>query len=295
MPTDSFSWLHLTDFHYGLKGLGHLWPTLRAPFLDSLQALHDRSGPWDAVFFTGDLVQAGKSDEFTRFQAEVLAPLWQKLTELGSGNAVLLAVPGNHDLFRPNPSDDDPAADRLLQAGGFQGVEDKFWDQPAGSYRRVVHNAFAAYSAWWKTAPGKPGSVNEGLLPGDFSTTLACGSRRISIVGLNTAFLQLAGGDYQGRLVWDARQLHALRAVGVDVWTQQHDVCLLLTHQGPDWLTPEARKHGDSEIAPAGRFAVQLFGHQHEQLFVEQISRQISDRRELRKCALHEFDLLSGD
>lgn len=38
----------------------------------------------------------------------------------------------------------------------------------------------------------------------------------------------------------------------------------MLTHQGPDWLTPEARKDGESEIVPAGRFAVQLFGHQHE-------------------------------
>ncbi|MFL6234097.1 MAG: hypothetical protein ACJ76N_13260, partial [Thermoanaerobaculia bacterium] len=38
----------------------------------------------------------------------------------------------------------------------------------------------------------------------------------------------------------------------------------LLTHQGPNWLTPEARKQGESEIAPAGRFAAHLFGHQHE-------------------------------
>ena len=120
MPTESFSWLHLTDFHYGLKGQGHLWPTLRAPFLDSLTALHAQCGPWDAVLFTGDLVQAGKSDEFAKFQAEVLEPLWQKLQELGSGKAVLLAVPGNHDLFRPNAFEDNAAADCLLRKGGFK-------------------------------------------------------------------------------------------------------------------------------------------------------------------------------
>ncbi len=264
MPTDSFSWLHLTDFHYGLKALGHLWPTLREPFLDSLAALHDKCGPWKAVLFTGDLVQAGKSDEFKKMQAEVLEPLWEKLTELGSGDAVLLAVPGNHDLFRPNPADDDPAAERLLEPGGFERIEEKFWDQPAGSYRRVVNNAFAAYSEWWKGTPRRPGSIRDGVLPGDFSTTLSCGDRRIGIVGLNTTFLQLGGGDYKERLVWDARQVHAVCEGGVDVWTKQHDVCLLLTHQGPDWLTPESRKHGESEIAPAGRFAVQLYGHQHE-------------------------------
>jgi tetratricopeptide (TPR) repeat protein len=264
MTTTSFSWLHLTDFHYGLKGQECLWPTLREPFLDSLAALHERCGPWDAVLFTGDLVQSGETAQFEKMQAEVLDPLWERLRELGSGDAVLLAVPGNHDLYRPNPLDDNPAVDVLLEEGGFQRIEEKkFWDQPAGGYRRVINDAFAAYSQWWNKAAHRP-AVNVGALPGDFSTTLLCNGRRIGIVGLNTTFLQLAGGDYEGRLVWDARQLHAVCDGGVDTWSKQHDVCLLLTHQGPNWLTPEARKQGESEIAPAGRFAVHLFGHQHE-------------------------------
>lgn len=264
VPTDTFSWLHLTDFHYGLKQQGHLWPTLREPFLESLAALSEKCGPWNAVLFTGDLVQSGKSEEFSRMQAEVLEPLWEKLKELGSGDAVLLAVPGNHDLFRPNPAEDDAAVDALLDKDGFKRIEEKFWDQPAGSYRRVVNNAFAAYREWWSKAPRRADSIHDGILPGDFSTTLSCGERKIGILGLNTAFLQLAGGDYKERLIWDARQIHAVCDGQVDVWTRQHDVCLLLTHQGQDWLTPAARKHGESEIAPAGRFAVQLYGHQHE-------------------------------
>jgi tetratricopeptide (TPR) repeat protein len=264
MPTNSFSWLHLTDFHYGLKGQDCLWPTLREPFLDSLGSLHDRCGPWDAVLFTGDLVQSGETAQFEKMQAEVLDPLWEKLRELGSGDAVLLAVPGNHDLYRPNPLEDNAAIDVLLEKDGFQRIEAKFWDQPAGQYRRVINDAFAAYSQWWNKAAHRPGTVKAGALPGDFSAALQCGDRRIGIVGLNTTFLQLAGGNYEGRLVWDARQLHAVCEGGVDTWSKQNDVCLLLTHQGPNWLTPEARKQGESEIAPAGRFAVHLFGHQHE-------------------------------
>lgn len=263
MPT--FSWLHLTDFHYGLKGQDCLWPTLREPFLESLTPLHDRCGPWDAVLFTGDLVQSGETAQFEKMQAEVLDPLWEKLRELGSGNAVLLAVPGNHDLYRPNPLEDNPAVDVLLEKGGFQRIEEKkFWDQPAGAYRRVINDAFAAYSQWWDKAPHRPNNLKVGALPGDFSATFECNGRRIGIVGLTTTFLQLAGGDYEGRLVWDARQIHAVCEGGVDTWSKQHDVCLLLTHQGPNWLTLEARKHGEAEIAPAGRFAVHLFGHQHE-------------------------------
>src|SRR5579862_4735216 len=102
MKTDCFSWLHLTDFHYGLKGQKFLWPNLRKPFLDDLNLLHAKTGPWQAVLFTGDLVQSGKSSEFDDMQREVLDRLWGKLRELGSEDAVLLAVPGNHDLCRPD-------------------------------------------------------------------------------------------------------------------------------------------------------------------------------------------------
>jgi tetratricopeptide (TPR) repeat protein len=262
MPT-AFSWLHLTDLHYGLKGQGHLWPTLREPFLDSLADLHDRCGPWDAVLFTGDLVQSGESAQFEKMQADVLDPLWKKLGELGSGDAVLLAVPGNHDLFR-RKDEENAALDTLLEKDGFQRIEEKFWERPAGPYRRVISDAFAAYSQWWDKAPHRAGDLKTGILPGDFSASLHCNGRRIGIVGLNTTFLQLAGGDYKGRLVWDARQIHAVCDGGVDVWSKQHDVCLLLTHQGPDWLTPEAQEHGELEIAPGGRFAAHLFGHMHE-------------------------------
>ncbi len=267
MATDRFSWLHLTDFHYGLKGQDCLWSTLRQPFLDDLARLHDLCGPWDAVLFTGDFVQSGESAQFAKMQAEVLDRLWAKLRQLGSGDAALLAVPGNHDLYRPDSEAedfDDLAVERLLEPGGFQRVEEKFWAQPGGSYRRAVSEIFAAYTQWWTRTPQRPEGVQDGALPGDFSATLERGGRRIGILGLNTTFLQLAGGDYRGRLAWDARQVHAVCEGAVDDWTERHDVCLLLTHQGPDWLTEEARSHGESEIAPAGRFAAHLFGHQHE-------------------------------
>ena len=134
----------------------------------------------------------------------------------------------------------------------------------SGAYRRVINDAFAAYSEWWKGAPYRPKDITTGILPGDFSYSLPCGDKSVGIVGLNTAFLQLQGGDYQGKLAWDARQLQAVCGGAVDDWLNRHSICLLLSHQGPDWLNPEAQKHGESEIAPASRFAVHLFGHMHE-------------------------------
>lgn len=260
MARDGFSWLHLTDLHYGLRGQKALWPNVRGAFMDDLARLHDRCGPWDAVLFTGDLVQMGRSEEFRDLQKQMLGPLWAHLETLGSGDAKLLAVPGNHDLYRPDTGD-NPAAEWLIE--DFDRVATRFWDKPAGSYRRVVDEAFAAYTKWWKDCPQRPTNLVEGALPGDFALTIERGDRRIGVMGLNAAFLQLAGGDYHGKLTWSHRQVHALCPDGVDRWRAAHDVCLLLTHHGPDWLTDDAQAEGKTEIAPPGRFALHLFGHMH--------------------------------
>jgi len=264
MTTPSFSWLHLTDFHFGLQGQNNLWPNLRQPFLDDLAKLHDKTGPWNVVFFTGDLVQQGKPEEFQGMQREVLDRLWQKLNELGSGDAQFLAVPGNHDLCRPNPQADNPAADTLLADDGFSTIAAKFWANSINSYRNVINDAFAEYTKWWNTIPQRPEALTTGEIPGDFSCTLKCGTHRIGVIGLNTAFLQLKGGDFKGKLVWNVQQLNKVCGGAVDDWLERHSLCLLLTHQGPDWLTPDAQQHGQSEISPAGRFALHLFGHMHE-------------------------------
>jgi len=292
MADETFSWLHLTDLHFGLKGQKGLWPNLREPWLDDLGALHDRSGPWDVVLFTGDLVQRGTSEEFRAMQAEVLERLWERLEALGSGGARLLAVPGNHDLYRP--TDEDAAAETLL-SGGFSRVAQKFWSLPDGPYRRVVSGAFGAYNEWWRQEARRPKALREGALPGDFVATLEAGGHRIGIMGLNTAFLQLGAGDYKGRLVWDARQFEVLCPEGVDVWVQDHELCLLLTHHGPDWLSAEARKHGETEIAPAGRFAAHLYGHMHEHELVY-VRRGGSSKatRQLQGCSVFGLEAL-GD
>ena len=196
MPT-TFSWLHLTDFHFGLNNQHTLWSNLLQPFLDDLTTLHTETGPWQVVFFTGDLVQQGKSEEFRAMQKEVLDRLWEKLTELGSGEAVLLAVAGNHDLYRPNPNDENTAMDALLNTDNFHWIADKFWNNPAGAYCRASNDTFAAYTEWWQATPHRPKDITNGILAGDFAHTMNCGDKNIGIIGLNTAFLQLQGGDYR--------------------------------------------------------------------------------------------------
>ena len=251
-----FSWLHLSDLHFGLTGRNTLWPNLRESFFYDLEKLHEATGPWQVVVFTGDLVQTGKSAEFQEVQNEVFERLWDKLKQLGSGDAVLLAVPGNHDLLRPNPSENNPTLDTLPE---------KIWLNPTGPYINVIRKAFGAYAEWWKNCPQCPTSqFRHGIIPGDFAFSLKQGDYSIGIVGLNTAFLQLQGGDYQGKLAWDVRQLALVCGGDIEDWIQHHDLCLLLTHHSPDWLTPETQWGGETEIAPAGRFALHLFGHRHD-------------------------------
>src|SRR4051812_1845924 len=105
----SFNWLHFTDLHFGVPGQASLWPNVREVFWNDLAVLHEKSGPWDAVLFTGDLVQSGSEAEFRSLEDKVLGPLWDYLGTLGTKDPVLLTVPGNHDLARPALEKPKPA------------------------------------------------------------------------------------------------------------------------------------------------------------------------------------------
>jgi 3',5'-cyclic AMP phosphodiesterase CpdA len=172
---NSLNWLHLTDLHFGLAEHPHLWPNVREAFFQDLSKLHELCGPWHVVFFTGDLVHAGRKEQFEQMENEVLGPLWNHLKDIGSKDAILLPVPGNHDLLRPFAKGQHPSAAvrQLLRVGEFSEIERQFWEDPDCEYRQVIRTAFANYVEWWGRAPYRPGlTITEGLLPGDFSTSL---------------------------------------------------------------------------------------------------------------------------
>jgi len=267
MGNSTFNWLHLTDLHYGLGGQHPLWPNVREAFFKDLADLHQRTGPWHAVLFTGDFVQRGSKAEFQRLDEEVLGSLWDELRRLGSGEAVLLAVPGNHDLVRPAADRKATAAEKfLLDPKLFAAVADEFWNDDLGEYRRVVEEAFVNFVRWRNDCRlPQPAAMRDGKLPGDFSVSLEiAGGRRVGVLGLNTTFLQLAAGDYLEKLALNLQQFHAACGGDGPGWVAEHDVSLLLTHQGQEWLDKQSRDDVYPEINPAGRFAVHVFGHMHE-------------------------------
>ncbi|MCP4697086.1 MAG: hypothetical protein GY862_09575 [Gammaproteobacteria bacterium] len=250
-----FNWLHLTDLHQGMEEWR--WPGARESFFEDLKRLHGKYGPWDLVLFSGDLTLQGSSEEFNKADG-FLKRLWDFL----EGDPVLLAVPGNHDLVRPESK--DPIVRLLKMWENQPDIREEFWDDAQSPYRRTIEKAFENYSAWQENQAFKPKNLQRGLLPGDFSVSIEKEGAELGIVGLNTAFLQLSEGDYQKKLALHARQFHEACGGDGSDWAKQHHACLLLTHHSPDWLDPDSQRHLQAEIVAHGRFAAHLCGHLHQ-------------------------------
>lgn len=256
----SFGWLHLTDLHQGMSGTSWLWPNLKDKMFADLERLVEHAGRWDLVFFTGDLTQRGAPEDFDQLD-RTLEQLWNCFDRLGS-QPQLVAVPGNHDLTRPARF--DPIVLALEQWHRNHDLRDHILNSSDNQYLAALRTAFAAYSTWaarrrWTTA-----NYAGGLLPGDGALSLRVGGVDVGVVGLNSAFLQLAEGDFFERLDVDPRQLHEVCGHDAPAWLRRHDVNFLLTHHPPPWLHPRARQEFSAEIDIPGRFAAHLFGHMHE-------------------------------
>ncbi|EDN68541.1 metallophosphoesterase [Beggiatoa sp. PS] len=252
----SFSWLHLTDFHQGMKEQDSLLKGVMYRFFEDLERLHDKCGPWDLVLFTGDLTQRGSVKEFQKLN-EILDQLWDHFKHLGF-EPKFLAVPGNHDLVRPKKLNDST---KLLLQWKDEEVKREFLQNEKSSYRKVITRAFKNYTDWFKNRPFKPENINEGLLPGDFSVTIEKGDAKLGIVGLNTSFFQL---NDDNELIVDTQQFHQACGGNGPIWAEQRDACLLMTHHPPSWLTSDSQEQLNGEITDRGRFAAHLCGHLHE-------------------------------
>ena len=82
--TPALRWLHFCDFHQGQPDQNWLWPRVREVFFEDLSALRRLSGPWDVVFFSGDLVFRGSETEFESF-SKTVEEILSHLTHLCGG------------------------------------------------------------------------------------------------------------------------------------------------------------------------------------------------------------------
>ncbi|MEK6743541.1 MAG: hypothetical protein AABZ15_08025 [Nitrospirota bacterium] len=256
------NWLHFTDLHFGISSQEWLWPNYRNELFDDLKRLRDTAvGPWDVVFFSGDLTQSGTKDQFEKL-TEALSQLWNHFASLDC-KPILLCVPGNHDLIRPSST--HAIVKALKQWHKDTDIRNEFWSSDSNQYIDVVKDSFANYNTWWSTLSlRKPHSIVNGLLPGDFSTIIDKSGFRLGVVGLNTAFLQLTDEDYERKLDFHEKQLIAVCNGDPHTWCEKLDLALLMTHHGQHWLHKGAEQRFLSEIYPPGLFHAHLYGHLHE-------------------------------
>lgn len=257
----SINWLHLTDLHRGMASQSSLWSNIESEFFDDLTRMHDKCGSLDMILFSGDLTQRGIKQEFEKLN-ETLSKLYKHLASLGS-EPILLTIPGNHDLIRPSTNKAEVVA--LKHWESDISIRSEFWDNKKSDYRKLINKAFLPYVNWTKNHPfPKPKDIAAGILPGDFSTIIEKDDVTVGIVGLNSTFLQLTGGDYKGKLAINASQMVGVCGDNYNNWFKNNTVNLLMTHQPVDWLNEESRDEFEGEINKAGRFVAHMFGHMHE-------------------------------
>src|SRR5687768_6418879 len=78
-----FSWLHISDL--GLSDDDQSIPEAQWQALqEDLRLLHPESGPWDAVFLTGDITRTAKTSEYLAATRLLKDRILATLNQLGS-------------------------------------------------------------------------------------------------------------------------------------------------------------------------------------------------------------------
>ena len=77
------------------------------------------------------------------------------------------------------------------------------------------------------------------MLPGDFASTISKDYMKIGIIGLNSAFLQISDGNFEGKLALHPKQVSAVCGEQYSDWFRKNHINFLLTHHPPSWLTSE--------------------------------------------------------
>ena len=255
-----FTWMHISDLHIGAPAYDWLWPNFKHKFLKDVDERLREIGPCHAVIFTGDMVHSGSKEQYSSANKELLE-LWEVFEHHGN-RPVIICVPGNHDLVRPD--DLDPVA-RLLQSfNEDEKLRNAYWTDANSTYVNGTRSHFSNFTEWYeKLDLPKPSKIRQGYLPGDFSCVIEIPGLKVGCIGINTAFLHLRDRIREKSLAIHQRQLiDACNGDPTD-WCRNNPVNILATHHGIDWLTASSSKIYDSEIAPPGRFLIHLYGHMH--------------------------------
>jgi len=248
-PRVLFSWLHLSDVHFGHRDPGHRWD--QQLVLDSLNkdiASHGgRAVPTpNAILVTGDVAFSGSSDEYTTARTWLL----DVAGYLSLSAAEIFIVAGNHDVDRTVDKKKRSAA-RLVQRlrEGKESLDEVLSNSED---KALLCSRIESYLSFAATFPHL---TSPDPLFWSHSLVSPLGLP-VRIVGLNTALLAADDGD-QGKL-WLGKEALARTITSIP----EGELVIVLTHHPfrEHWLADQST--ADTWIRRRG--SVHLFGHIHD-------------------------------
>lgn len=263
MEGRAFGWLHLSDQHIGMSSSKIYWPQVRDGFFDDIKKHLLGGNRIDLVIFSGDLVQQGLPEEFELALVE-LKKLFTLFEDCGCRPSFFI-VPGNHDLIRVDETSGLPFT---ITEAGKRNVKFKesVLKRKNDNHKQIVAT-FKNYTKFVNSLrqEGIP-LVGEasGIFPGDTSSQLDIDGIKVGIVGLNTAWSQVLGGDYKERIEIFADQFLPLVDGDPGGWTKRNDINILVTHHPQSWFSEPSSIEFNTEIFLARYFDLHLYGHMHE-------------------------------
>lgn len=241
---NKLKWLHLSDFHFGkLPDSTYQQPLISSKIIKHLKDQSELSGAPDLIFITGDIANSGKPEEYSQFNDHIIVPISELLGEAFLEKIYL--VPGNHDVHRD--TNKRFGRDEFLELSG------NFEPTPSSNIeRKMLLDRFENYIAHTFCFHSKHFEGDDG----SYYDHLTIGTNRVSVVGLNTAWLCKDENDYGNLTPGVALLRNALSK------TADSDFIFVLGHHPLNWFS---KKHIDAIKAILGQHnAIYLHGHMHE-------------------------------
>jgi hypothetical protein len=205
MEPVSFNFLHFSDLHWGSEDTKKNWNIIKRSLIEDIERIKkDRNiNFWDAVFFSGDIINQGNTKDFSEIAKGSNNGLDYFLSELEGVNnqekIKFYCVPGNHDCHY---SDDKAKGD-------------------FSEYYNWINNFNCKYQ-------------ESSTIPGNFYADFEKQGINIAITGLNfnyNLFKDAKPGDFQ-------LKENDLLELNKDYfkWLKKHNISILLTHYPQTWF-----------------------------------------------------------
>jgi hypothetical protein len=256
--------LHISDAHFGQKGMAADWPSLRERLFEDLRYLIGRTGALDLIVFTGDIANRASQQEYV-LASEFLQDLGELALTEADVVPVFASVPGNHDVQRAQPG---KYLRKALWSDWNRETDTEFFSDPQDELRGYAQSLFENYKEW-STSPLPISHIpfdSAGVLPGDYTAHLNVRGVRLGLVGLNSAFRHVSDEAAPGTLTVSAGQVQASSGGDLQKWANGVDLAIALTHHPISWLR-DPEDTVDSLFGGQSKVGLHLCGHLHEEKY----------------------------